>query len=182
MVTVIAEKLIFNNAVPKVWPESAIEEEIEIEVHLDFTNSYAEDRILMQLANQSLGSGQVFVPFVRTSPNYAGFVIPSGATNLKAVFTSRNMDALFFNKFLEGREIQLVVAENEEGQTFPQNHYVFFDEIINNYESSNTGFKGWHLLEEYNTATGEPTGQTKPNAPLDPDYVPPVYDPTTCPI
>ena len=43
-----------------------------------------------------------------------------------------------------------------------------------------TGQKGWANLEEFDTFTGAVTGNTKPNAPSDPDYVPPVYDPTTC--
>lgn len=46
----------------------------------------------------------------------------------------------------------------------------------------NTGFKAWTTLEEYNVATGQTTGRTKPNDPADPDYAPPVYDPDTCPL
>lgn len=43
-----------------------------------------------------------------------------------------------------------------------------------------TGQKGWANLEEFDTFTGAVTGNTKPNIPSDPDYVPPVYDPVTC--
>lgn len=44
------------------------------------------------------------------------------------------------------------------------------------------GYKGYRTLEEYDILTGNPTGQTKPNVPGDPDYVHPIYDPTSCPV
>lgn len=47
---------------------------------------------------------------------------------------------------------------------------------------ANTGDKGWTTLEQYNTATGEATGTTKPNVEGDPDYVAPVNDQATCPV
>ncbi len=47
---------------------------------------------------------------------------------------------------------------------------------------ANTGDKGWTTLEQYNTATGEATGTTKPNVEGDPDYVAPVNDQATCPM
>lgn len=47
---------------------------------------------------------------------------------------------------------------------------------------ANTGYKVYNTLEEYDTATGVATGNTKPNVDTDPDYVAPVYDTTTCPI
>lgn len=50
------------------------------------------------------------------------------------------------------------------------------------YAPVNTGYKAWATLEEYHIASGLPTGQTKPNAESDPDYVPPVHDPITCPL
>lgn len=46
----------------------------------------------------------------------------------------------------------------------------------------NTGFKAWQLLEQYDTATGQPTGQTKQNTIGDPDFVAPVQDTTFCPV
>lgn len=48
--------------------------------------------------------------------------------------------------------------------------------------SSNTGFKAWTTLEEYDTISGLATGKEKPNTPGAPDYFPPVYDPSTCPL
>lgn len=45
-----------------------------------------------------------------------------------------------------------------------------------------TGYKGYATLEEYDTVTGLPTGETKPNVEGDPDYVAPVEDLSTCPI
>lgn len=45
----------------------------------------------------------------------------------------------------------------------------------------NTGQKGFTTLQEYNTDTNLPTGNTKPNNTGDPDYAPPVNDSTTCP-
>ncbi|MBS0031615.1 hypothetical protein ACTJJ0_30795 [Chitinophaga sp. 22321] len=45
----------------------------------------------------------------------------------------------------------------------------------------NTGKKYYALLVQYSSATGLPTGVVKPNAPGDPDYVPPVFDPMGCP-
>ena len=38
-----------------------------------------------------------------------------------------------------------------------------------------------HLIE-IDISTGLPTGNTKPNSPLDPDYIPPVVDLLTCPL
>ena len=35
----------------------------------------------------------------------------------------------------------------------------------------NTGFKKYTILEQYNLDTGQLTGITKPNSPLDPDYI-----------
>lgn len=43
-----------------------------------------------------------------------------------------------------------------------------------------TGVKGWTTLEEYNVLNGELTGNEKPNAPSDVDYVSPIVDETTC--
>ncbi|NIG54752.1 hypothetical protein F3J22_14765 [Chitinophaga sp. Cy-1792] len=37
-------------------------------------------------------------------------------------------------------------------------------------------------LEEYILGTGQPTGRKKINSATDPDYVPPVYDPGSCPV
>jgi hypothetical protein len=60
--------------------------------------------------------------------------------------------------------------------------YVFFlypdTEIL---VGGNTGFKGYSTLQEYNTDTNIPTGNTKPNDSGDPDYIAPVSDTTTCP-
>lgn len=49
-------------------------------------------------------------------------------------------------------------------------------------EPQNTGYKAWTTLEEYYLDSGQPTGNTKPNDPADPDYVAPVYDTVTCPL
>lgn len=46
----------------------------------------------------------------------------------------------------------------------------------------NTGYKKYNILEQYNLDTGQLTGITKPNSPLDPDYIAPVYDIIACPI
>lgn len=46
----------------------------------------------------------------------------------------------------------------------------------------NTGFKAWTTLEEYYIDSGQATGNEKPNNPGDPDYIAPIYDPTTCPL
>ena len=46
---------------------------------------------------------------------------------------------------------------------------------------SNTGFKKYTLLIQVD-GDGNPTGLTKPNSPLDPDYVSPVYDTVACPL
>jgi hypothetical protein len=45
----------------------------------------------------------------------------------------------------------------------------------------NTGEKGYNNLQEYNTDTDVPTGETKPNDDGDPDYEEPTPDTTTCP-
>lgn len=47
---------------------------------------------------------------------------------------------------------------------------------------ANTGKKAYKTLEQYNVATGEATGVTKPNIDTDADYVAPVDDTGTCPI
>ena len=47
---------------------------------------------------------------------------------------------------------------------------------------SNTGYKHWSQLEEYYLDTGLPTGVTKPNTSLDPNYVAPVLDLNSCPL
>jgi len=47
---------------------------------------------------------------------------------------------------------------------------------------ANTGQKAWSTLEEYNEDTGQATGNTKANAPGDPDYLPPVTDTNACPL
>jgi hypothetical protein len=44
-----------------------------------------------------------------------------------------------------------------------------------------TGRVIYKTLVEYNSATGEPTGVTKPNVSSDPDYIPPFYDENACP-
>jgi hypothetical protein len=46
----------------------------------------------------------------------------------------------------------------------------------------NTGYKAWATLEEYFVDNGQRTGNEKPNLVNDPNYVPPVYDPQTCPL
>ena len=45
----------------------------------------------------------------------------------------------------------------------------------------NTGEKGYANLQEYNTVTNIPTGNTKPNDSGDPDYIAPAPDTATCP-
>ncbi|HVW94938.1 MAG TPA: hypothetical protein VHA56_03135 [Mucilaginibacter sp.] len=45
-----------------------------------------------------------------------------------------------------------------------------------------TGFAGVGTLEQYNVATGEPTGVTKANNPSDPDYIPDYYNTGMCPL
>lgn len=47
--------------------------------------------------------------------------------------------------------------------------------------SVNTGQKVYATLTQIDSDTGIPTGTTKSNDPTDPDYIPPAYDPTTCP-
>jgi hypothetical protein len=44
-----------------------------------------------------------------------------------------------------------------------------------------TGEKGWNNLQEYNTVTNTPTGNTKINDSGDPDYIAPAADTATCP-
>lgn len=46
----------------------------------------------------------------------------------------------------------------------------------------NTGMVKYLQLEEYTVGTGQPTGRKKKNAPGDPDYVPPAYNPAVCPV
>lgn len=46
---------------------------------------------------------------------------------------------------------------------------------------SNSGFKKYNTLIQVNSLL-VPTGMTKPNSPLDPDYIPPSYDITSCPL
>lgn len=43
-----------------------------------------------------------------------------------------------------------------------------------------TGYMGWSDLEEFDTFTNQPTGNTKPNDPSDPDYIAPSWDPVSC--
>lgn len=45
-----------------------------------------------------------------------------------------------------------------------------------------TGFKTVLTLREYDVDTAIPTGNTKPNLLADPDYIPPGYDYTACPV
>jgi hypothetical protein len=47
---------------------------------------------------------------------------------------------------------------------------------------SNTGYKIFTDLEEYDELTGNATGNTKPNVDSDPDYIPPTEDTQACPI
>ena len=47
---------------------------------------------------------------------------------------------------------------------------------------ANTGYKAWRTLEEYDLETGLATGKTKENKEGDKDYIPPVYDTSTCPL
>lgn len=53
---------------------------------------------------------------------------------------------------------------------------------IDTVPPQNTGYKAWTTLEQYRADTGVATGLTKPNDPEDPDYVPPEFDPDTCPL
>lgn len=46
----------------------------------------------------------------------------------------------------------------------------------------NTGYKKYNWLIQINGSTGLPTGNRKPNTPLDPDYIPNAYDPISCPL
>lgn len=46
---------------------------------------------------------------------------------------------------------------------------------------SNSGFKKYNTLIQVNSLL-VPTGLTKPNSPLDLDYIPPSYDITSCPL
>lgn len=46
----------------------------------------------------------------------------------------------------------------------------------------NTGRLICTELVEVDIETGELTGRVKPNLPEDPDYIPPIEDPQTCPI
>lgn len=48
--------------------------------------------------------------------------------------------------------------------------------------AENTGQKGFAILIQMSTLTGQPTGVTKPNIPSDPDYIPPVTDLDACPL
>lgn len=52
--------------------------------------------------------------------------------------------------------------------------------VLNN--GSNTGYVNVGLLEEYDTATNLPTGQTKLNVPSDLSYIPDYLDSSMCPI
>jgi hypothetical protein len=45
----------------------------------------------------------------------------------------------------------------------------------------NTGFANVATLEEFNTVTGLPTGNTKPNSPSDPNFIPD-YISSSCPV
>jgi len=47
---------------------------------------------------------------------------------------------------------------------------------------SNTGKKIVLTLKQVNSVTFVPTGNTEPNDPLNPDYIPPYTDFVTCPI
>lgn len=46
----------------------------------------------------------------------------------------------------------------------------------------NTGILIYSILIEVDEETGEPTGNTKPNIPSDPDYIPPVENTDMCPL
>lgn len=60
------------------------------------------------------------------------------------------------------------------------------DGIVNIFSKSgsgnNTGIKNVLTLQQINTATDTPTGQTKPNIPSDPNYISPYQDLVNCPI
>lgn len=46
----------------------------------------------------------------------------------------------------------------------------------------NNGYKKYTTLIQVNSITGVPTGLSKPNYPLDPNYIEPVFDTNTCPM
>lgn len=48
-------------------------------------------------------------------------------------------------------------------------------------QEGNTGFQGFADLQEYNLQTNNATGTTKSNDEIDPDYIAPVLDTTSCP-
>jgi len=53
--------------------------------------------------------------------------------------------------------------------------------VLNNADT-NTGYVHVETLEQYNVATGQPTGVTKPNSISDPDYIADYPDTTMCAI
>lgn len=46
----------------------------------------------------------------------------------------------------------------------------------------NTGRLIYTTLIEVDAETNEPTGNVKPNIPSDPDYIPPSYNMSVCPV
>ena len=52
----------------------------------------------------------------------------------------------------------------------------------NNVGGTNNGYVNYETLYEFDVATLVPTGNIKPNDPLDIDYIPPFFDVTLCPI
>ncbi len=105
-------------------------------------------------------------------------------------FENRIQDVTTYVEDVNGTEVLLgQVITNLEQTTFSHIGVDGITNIASQYlpyptrllVGGNTGEKGYTNLQEYNTVTNIPTGNTKPNDSGDPDYIEPVADTTTCP-
>jgi hypothetical protein len=88
---------------------------------------------------------------------------------------------------VNGDEVKLadvITQQNSESYNpigFSSFSYTYSPYPGNELVGGNTGEKGYTTLQEYNTTTNIPTGNTKPNDSGDPDYIAPIPDTASCP-
>lgn len=126
----------------------------------------------VQWVDNNISEG--YEEFCYTDNGTRFFAFPVGVTDKTFTLT---FGTEFYDSPAQEYEFRLTMeSEPSSPEGIWQSEFIVLSQAVN------TGYKGWQTLEEYYVSSGVATGNTKQNDPEDPDYVPPVYDPISCPL
>lgn len=134
-----------------------------------------------EVLSPELPLSQMFT--VVTPPVHGTLSYPNGNPVYQADTSYVGADSFTYKTTVNGveviKKVCIEVVDNASKETAWRQMDEPYTCVLDQY-GLRTGMRAFDTLEEYYVANGEATGNTKPNVPTDPDYVPPIEDQELC--